>query len=192
MIRQSIVLCKYYIYWSMSIGLLLTMIWSLSYYRIIVWSYSCRLLEPCDFLWHFSVQQQALTVISWSNNTLQCVPLFVRCLSVRACKALVKCTEQSMLQQQQHRAQRATPCNASDKHREEHGTRDQKANLRSSCCVLARRRWIKCICQVCAKGSVCVGAVVAIALGGSVLYMSGEWCERAVLWIYRGRAPAQA
>ena len=108
MIRQSIVLCKYYIYWSMSIGLLLTMIWSLSYYRIIVWSYSCRLLEPCDFLWHFSVQQQALTVISWSDNTLQCVPLFVRCLSVRACKALVKCTEQSMLQQQQHRAQRAT------------------------------------------------------------------------------------
>jgi hypothetical protein len=71
-------------------------------------------------------------------------------------------------------AAQSAKSNASDKHREEHGTRDQKANLRSSCCVLARRRWIKCICQVCAKGSVCVGAVVAIALGGSVLYMSGE------------------
>jgi hypothetical protein len=68
-------------------------------------------------------------------------------------------------------AAQSAQSNASDKHREEHGTRDQKANLRStsSCCVLARRRWIKCICQVCAKGSMCVGAVVA--LGGSVLCM---------------------
>ena len=72
-------------------------------------------------------------------------------------------------------AAQSAKSNASDKHREEHGTRDQKANLRSSCCVLARRRWIKCICQVCAKGSVCVGAVVAIGRIG-VIY------ERRVMW----------
>ncbi len=65
-------------------------------------------------------------------------------------------------------ASHSAKSNASDKHREEHGTRDQKVNLRSSCCVLARRRWIKCICQVCAKGAVCVGAVVAIRRFGVI------------------------
>jgi hypothetical protein len=65
-------------------------------------------------------------------------------------------------------AAQSAKSNASDKHREEHGTRDQKANIRSSCCVLARRRRIKCICQVCAKGLVCVGAVVAIGRIGVI------------------------
>ena len=105
----TIVMCKYYIHWSMSIGSLLTMIWTSSYYRIIVIARATVIIRTMWFF--YNTFQRSSKRSPWipDPTTRSSVPMFVRCLSVRAWKALaIRCTERSMLQQQHHRAQRAT------------------------------------------------------------------------------------
>jgi hypothetical protein len=135
-------------------------------------SYSCRLLEPCDFsITFFSAAASAHRGLLIRQHAPVCTAI---------CPLFVSESLQSV--GQMHRAinvaaaaaAQSAKSNASDKHREEHGTRDQKVNLRSSCCALARTQGDGSNAYVkCAQRGQCAW-VPLWQLGGSVLYMSGE------------------